>query len=457
MNRTSRLFTTAFLLLLTASLGAATFTVNGPSTTNNDDSCDIGLFPAATLLLPYFEVGDQPGEDTTIFTITNTANLPQAVTVTLWTDRGYPVINFPVYLTGYDVQSINLYDIIMRGRIAPDDGTGSDVSPVGELSGTNDTAHDNPQLNESSCENLPVQVPQVYINYMRSAFTTGNLLPLGSAVPGCQNIGGVHENAVGYATVDVMAACTSTLPTDAVYFTNEIRYDNVLTGDYLQVDGTNDYAQGNPMVHIRAIPEGGSNTTHQPTNMPRTFYSHLQPEARRTSDGRQPLPATFAARWIDGGTSFQTSYKIWREVATPAGAACSAYAGNAVMTVSEIVRFDEDENPETMVSDSLADPPRDPVIELPATSRVSVADNEVIPANTQGAVGGWVYFNLDNGAGGGELASQNWIVISMRAEDRYSADMDAISLGNGCTPPIPVTEANRRNGQAIGPAPNGTP
>jgi hypothetical protein len=29
---------------------------SGPTTTNNDDSCDIGVAPAATLLLPYFEV-----------------------------------------------------------------------------------------------------------------------------------------------------------------------------------------------------------------------------------------------------------------------------------------------------------------------------------------------------------------------------------------------------------------
>ena len=28
----------------------------GPTTTNNDDSCDIMVAPAATLLLPYFEV-----------------------------------------------------------------------------------------------------------------------------------------------------------------------------------------------------------------------------------------------------------------------------------------------------------------------------------------------------------------------------------------------------------------
>ena len=34
----------------------ATFAAGSPSTTNNSDSCDIGVTPAATLLLPYFEV-----------------------------------------------------------------------------------------------------------------------------------------------------------------------------------------------------------------------------------------------------------------------------------------------------------------------------------------------------------------------------------------------------------------
>src|SRR5688572_33507931 len=66
----------------------ATFATGGPATTNNDDSCDIGVTPAATLLLPYFEVdldaANGSGE-TTLFTITNTSNLDQIAHVTLWT------------------------------------------------------------------------------------------------------------------------------------------------------------------------------------------------------------------------------------------------------------------------------------------------------------------------------------------------------------------------------------
>ena len=451
-----RLISTAILLVFTASLSAATFTINGPSTTNNDDGCDIGLFPAATLLLPYFEVGDQPGEDTTIFTVTNTVNLPQALNVTLWTDRAYPVISFPIYLTGYDVQSINLFDVIVRGVLAPPRGTGSDVSPVGELSGSGETDRDNVQLNEESCQHLPVNLPGIYIQRMIAAFTQGQVPSIGS-VPGCEGIGGVHENAVGYATIDVVGACTTSLPTSSVYFANEIRYDNVLMGDYLQVDGTNDYAQGNPMVHIRAIPEGGSPATRRATNFDRTFYSHLQPTARRTLDGRQPLPATFAARWIEGSSSgFETYYKIWRGVSTAADATCAAYGNNALMVATEVVRFDEEENPETTLSGTIADPPIEPSSRLPATSRIGIDTTDVIPVNTTGAVGGWIYFNLDNPSEP-ESASQNWVVASMRSQGRFSADMDAISLGNGCSPPAGVTEANRRGGQPIGPAPNTTP
>src|SRR5881398_373624 len=78
---------------------------------NNDDTCDVKVGPAATLLLPYFEV-DVSGNSgqTTLFTVTNVSRYPQIARVTLWTDLAYPLFTFNLYLTGYDVQSINLAD-----------------------------------------------------------------------------------------------------------------------------------------------------------------------------------------------------------------------------------------------------------------------------------------------------------------------------------------------------------
>src|SRR5438874_490658 len=94
----------AFLVIILATLLAATQAHAG-----NDDSCDIGVAPAATLLLPYFEVdfvSTARTAQTTLFTVTNVSRLPQVAHVTLWTDWAYPALNFNLYLTPYGVQSI---------------------------------------------------------------------------------------------------------------------------------------------------------------------------------------------------------------------------------------------------------------------------------------------------------------------------------------------------------------
>src|SRR5438270_3908217 len=121
---------TGLLLFASFSLSAADATQ--PSSTNNNDSCDIGVYPAATFLLPYFEVDTaaaQGAGTTTLFTITNTSRYPQIAHVTVWTDWSFPVLTFNIFLTGYDVQGINLFDVIVRGVIvaAP---TGTSITTV---------------------------------------------------------------------------------------------------------------------------------------------------------------------------------------------------------------------------------------------------------------------------------------------------------------------------------------
>ena len=86
--------------------------------TKHDDSCEIGTAPAATLLLPFFEVETAFPAIDTFFTITNVSNHSQIAHVTIWSDWSFPVLSFNVFLSGYDVQSISLYDVIVNGRIA---------------------------------------------------------------------------------------------------------------------------------------------------------------------------------------------------------------------------------------------------------------------------------------------------------------------------------------------------
>src|SRR6476469_8790908 len=85
-------------------------------TRDNDDTCDIIVAPAATLLLPYFEIDlENAAGQTTLFTITNVSRYSQIAHVTLWTDFAVPALNFNIFLTGYDVQAINLRDILTSG------------------------------------------------------------------------------------------------------------------------------------------------------------------------------------------------------------------------------------------------------------------------------------------------------------------------------------------------------
>jgi len=422
----------------------ATFPTGNPATTDNDDSCDIGVTPAATLLLPYFEVDlANAAGPTTLFTITNVSQLPQIAHCTIWTDWSFPVLDFNIFLTGYDVQSINLYDIIQRGKIA-EPGTTSN-SDEGRRSLLN-TA--NPLLDITNCDRLAVNIRQPLLGDLQTALTTGR-------VSGCSGkIGGAHVHAIGYLTVDLAESCNTSLPTDAGYFTTRVLYDNVLIGDFQQVDSINNFAQGNPMVHIRAIPEGGP-PGGDVTNFERTFYSRYQ--SGGTADRRQPLPSTFAARWISGGsTSFDTSFKIWREGTTGAGVGCSV-TPNGVIAITEFVRFDEEENPTTFTPDEIISPVPPGGVSLPETSRPNASD-PIFPPNPDGAVAGWMYLNLDNGQTQTpiDVASQNWVIVSMAADGRYSVDFDAAWLGNGCSPAAPVTDEDGFP-PAIGPAPNVNP
>ena len=444
------------LLLITTSAFAAS-----PTSINNDDSCDIKVGPAATLLLPYFEV-DVSGTSgqTTLFTVTNVARYPQIAHVTLWTDYAYPVMTFNLYLTGYDVQAINMSDVLVRGIVAPPSGTTSATKP-GQLSSAT-----SPNLRTPlDCTANPGTLPQSIIAAIRTTLTTGTSSP-----SSCTGVGGTHANAIGYATIDVVAGCTARTPADPSYYLSDLLFDNVLIGDYQQVgphpagepSSTFD-AAGNPMVHLRAVPEGGGVGTNGHTALPYTFYDRYTPDVVRTFDRRQPLPSTYAARFIQGGTNgFRTNLTVWREGF--GSGSCTDAKASAAMPVAEIVRFDEHENP-FILSNGLLCSPCPPSI-LPPTSSSS-SSGSAYPAMASPDVGGWLYLNLNNGGSttysitrdvGGEpvptsfptsLAplgattavgprpSQNWVTVTMFGNlgtSHMTAEFDAASLGNGCSP-----------------------
>src|SRR6185369_14451981 len=187
-----------------------------PATVNNADSCDVGVTPAATLLLPYFEVDTAAASGagtTTLFTITNTSRYPQIAHVTVWTDWAFSVLGFNVFLTGYDVQTINLYDVVVRGVLVP----GSLANPTGSPKPQGSTAGATPFDNTSNpnfiasgelnagvtCADIPGRLSQDLIDAVKNVLTTGTGFNVSGASCSRQ-LGHNHgARAVGYVTVDV--------------------------------------------------------------------------------------------------------------------------------------------------------------------------------------------------------------------------------------------------------------
>ncbi|HSN68169.1 MAG TPA: hypothetical protein VLV48_02925, partial [Thermoanaerobaculia bacterium] len=482
----------------------ATGLLTGPSTTNNDDSCDISVMPAATLLLPYFEVdfaSASSGARNTVFTLTNVTEQPQIAHVTIWTDWSYPVIDFNLWLTGYDVVPVSLYEILRNGQIPP---TGYDISNIGVYSvGSATTGSGNPNHDlasigdpDTGCASLPGPINGTLLGRIQTALTTG-------VYGTCTRAGGANSVAVGYVTVDVANKCSQLLPDDPAFYTNDILWDNSLIGEYMIINSSTtsgNFAGGNPMVHIRAIPEGGPlanahlgtpaftlspdpvlgrvDATAVTTNFPFTFYDrYTGAMANPEIDRRQPLPGRFAARYIQdtatGPTGFATNLIIWREGGDTGVVECSSTTGTAWnngIPAQAITRFDEQENPNVSAGCRVS-PCAPEIFETTHEETQSVATSNTTffpPDNTVTAdLGGWMYMDLNGMEGMGtatvaplngrrtNFETQNWVAIQMFAEGRYSVLYDAAQLENGCTPALTATDADAET--AIRPGANFVP
>jgi len=426
----------ALFVLLTATSAFAAVPRSRVVTANNA-SCDVGSYPAATLLLPYFDVDFTQQSTTavdTIFTVINTSRMPQLTRVTIWTDLGFPATWFNIFLTGYDTQTISLYDVLARGRFP----TTYTDTPKGPASAANDS---NPSFQaDLGCSRMGGRLFGLQLEELQKMLSAGTRP--GTDCP----VGTPHKTAVGYVTVDVISSCSGATPLHQEYYREVLLFDNVLTGDYERINPnseTGNYAGGNPLVHLRAIPEGGSSGTPATVPMPYTFYDRYTPADARKLDRRQPLPSSFAARFIEGGdTGFLTNLAIWREGVTGRTADACDYAKNAKMPVpkANVVRFDEHENATVLALDQA----------MPAVSVIATQKTELLPPQAgTGDVAGWLWLSLDNGAGRAaennpysiHRPSQSWVTIQMYAEGRYAVDFDATALGNGCTLTPPVAPA----------------
>jgi hypothetical protein len=393
--------------------------------------------PGATLLMPYFEVDlGNPNGLTTLFSINNASATAALAHVVVWSDLSVPVLDFNVYLTGYDVQTINLRDILVNGVLPRTASDGQDpqdtISPQGDFS---------QDINFASCtaQLPPPNLPASFISHLQLSLT-GQASPiLGNRCAG-RNLG--DNIARGYITVDTVNNCTLRFPGDPGYFapggTGDATNQNILWGDYFYVNPGENFAQGETLVHIEA--DAADPELSTPGQY--TFYGRYV--AWTAADNREPLATNFAVRYINGGAfSGGTSLIVWRDSKVNQGAfTCPAVAGTRPpwfpLGQEGIVIFDEQENPDIPASFPVSpQPPVSGIIPFPAEAQRTRVGGSALPVPFDF---GWLYLNLNttvtaagNNPPEDPAAAQAWVTAVMDAQGRFSVGFDAVQLDSAAT------------------------
>ena len=387
--------------------------------------CTLDSQPAATLLIPYFEVDlDQLDCINTLFSVNNASATPTLVHVVVWSDLSVPVLDFNIYLTGYDVQSINMRDVL-AGRLPQSASVGQDpgdaISPQGEFSG---------DIDYPSCDGQlpPPQLNASFVQHLENSLTGKASNLLGGLCAG-RDFG--DRIARGYVTMDVVNNCTLRFPGDAGYFTGDIEFDNILWGDYFYVDPANNFAQGETAVHIEA--DSGFVADDY------TFYGRY--DGWTAIDQREPLATNFASRYLNGGAfTGGTDLIVWRDSKVDqAPFVCGDPPDWYQLGQAGIVIFDEEENPDVPTQTPVSpQPPGENLTPFPAEAqRVAVGGPDFsLPFSF-----GWLYLDLNHSYAAGDPnpgIAQAWVVTRMDADGRFSVGFDAIQLDSACAPLVGV-------------------
>jgi hypothetical protein len=335
--------------------------------------------PAATLLLPYFEVdlGDASanGVDTFV-TVQNTSATAVLVHVTFWTDLGFPTLRENIYLTGFDMQTLDLRDYFVRGRQVLTASAGQDpqdrISPKGVFS---------QDINFASCSGQ-IPAPRLLNDFEIEAFQQLHTGQTVTAYGLCSAQNFQDNVARGYITFDTVNNCTLRYPSDPGYLvpggSGDATSQNVLTGEFSVVNRSTRFAARSRLVAIEA------SATDMQTSVPGQYTFYGRYVAFTAGDNREPLSTTWAVRY-DKSSSFSTDLLVWRDpTATPQNVfACNSQPSWYPLDAKQIVAFDDQENPTLLSVTDAAFPAQ--------ANRTSVGGADLpVPYSS-----GWLFLNLN--------------------------------------------------------------
>ncbi len=338
--------------------------------------CAFDAVPAATLLFPFvqYDYVTDGAAGTTLFSITNVSSEAQVVHITLWTDYSVAILDFNLLLTGYDVQTFNIRDIladgVLPGPFAPHNtpnsyweygnqgGEPNSDGPVSETNTLNGAWIDGILANPESILGLNCTVgnghPSEYVGGIDGTilgwFQDWLMVSQGAGARSFGTCGAGNSSITGtwwlddafnanrmtwmYITADVVTACNLVFPDDQTgqYFDflrdNGAEGDgtaNVLIGDVIYLDPVGGFSEALNTVHLEAdeqlamvatpLVNPATNLPH-PNGWPTSFYSRYASGFNFADWGfREPLGTAWAFRYMnDPAQNAFTYIRAWKGV-----------------------------------------------------------------------------------------------------------------------------------------------
>ncbi len=406
-------------------------------------TCTSDQHPAATLLVPYFQVsydmtGATPalvstgvGARDTIVTIANASAAPMVAHVSVYDRNSSFLLDFNVALTGFDVQAMRMSDILagnlpsagstVGGGVCQHEGGG--VYPAGFL-------RVNPPSPATGLDNSRA-ISDYPSPAFGPAFSNGLITSLTNDCAGGSSLG----LAQGYMTIDMANYCNLSNPSDPAYWQNNAAgMENNLFGEIIFTSGLGLPTYGLSTVNLEADSAFGLAAQSSATPV-RTFYARYwnagdnsgitgtvtggptcancgsgnpttdlnlsSPWNIGYGDMREPLGLRYGARWFDladttSGLEILTSnFQVWRGPYN--GASCDVNGPTVVLTF-----FDEDEN--TITQGGCISPCSTTVDNFPLETQ----QTNISAFGHPSAAAGWVSMNFLNTVQG-SIFDQAWV------------------------------------------------
>lgn len=367
-------------------------------------SCGLVNQPAATVLLPYFEVDvEDPGGRTTLFSVGNAAAVPTLAHAVIWTNWGHPAMSFDFFVPAGGVLSFSVRDLL-AGRLPR---TSLPASPPPEMFGSCTTPLTLPAVDAESVTGLLTGRPHADGLCYSGAVEGGKL-------------------ATGYVTVDVVQDCSGAAivtPNDAGYFgdcaTGLAGNDNVLWGDFFLVDPATDSAQGEELVPVIADQRRfGADECVDPPCGSRIWESFYVPWSNR-----MPLARTYESRFLrGGGFAGGTELVVWTKGRVEP-AACGEAPGprNTPVVMAEF----RSQAGEALSSATLEHPGQ--------AFRVSVGGSRLPIDRSFGCVELSAENRVETGTYSYTEDRQLWVMPLVSGSGRYSVGLSTVPVADFCT------------------------